>query len=302
MMDGGMKIVAPSDIYKKFKKTIRKYKLIEKDDKILLAVSGGKDSITMLYLFSFLKKEFKFDFEVVHINLGIDNFSKISEEIVKEHCQNLDIKYNIVYLKEYGFTIKDIAKNIHLFKGRSICGICSTIKRYLIHKFARDNGFNKVATAHTLEDFVRFILDFYIDGDIKVLTRTYPKTRSEITNIEFIKPLFLISEKETESFVKRNELKVVSIECPFSKKKISTNLRIAEEIEKLKPRSKEKIVLNFIKYIYPELSKKYLKELNIKPCKICGMPTLREICSFCRIRAIFDSEFRKKFFERTKNT
>ncbi len=288
-----MKIVAPPELVKKIQKVIKRYHLISSKDRILLAVSGGKDSITMLYLFSILKNKYNLDFEIIFVDLGIYKFSEESLKVVEKHAKRLNVKLNVVRLKDYGFTLMDIAKRIDIFKGRSVCGICSTIKRYLIHKFAVDKGFNKIATAHTLEDFARFILDFYIDGDIKVLTRAYPITKSEVTNIYFIKPLFLISEKLTKKFVEMNKLEIVRTHCPFSKKNLSRNLRIIEEMEKIKPGSVENLVKVFVDKVYPILSKEIFKRIRIKKCKICGMPASRDICSFCRIRSIFDKKFRK---------
>jgi uncharacterized protein (TIGR00269 family) len=274
----------------RFEKTIKEYKMVKVGDKVAVAVSGGKDSTTLLHLMVNLAK--KMDFEVIGINidLGIDegtNYSRKSTEFAKRNFEILGIKYRIVNLKEeYGFTISDTKGKL----SRPVCSTCGIVKRYLINKIAIQEGANVVATGHNLNDMAQFILSGYINGDIISLYKLKPILPEEKGFIKKIKPLFLTPEKEILTYALVKGIPFIYDSCPFTFRiggpMQDTLRRSLEGIEEKIPGSMMRLVKNFEEKIRPMIENYVLKEEELSTCKSCGMPTAkgRELCSFCAIR------------------
>jgi uncharacterized protein (TIGR00269 family) len=259
-------------IESKVKNTIEKFRMIKDDDKILVALSGGKDSLAVLHI---LHKLFPDNITAVHINLGIGEFSKESERVVREFCKKLGVKLIIYNLKEnYSFSILDL-------KGERVCGMCGTIKRYLLNKLAYEKGFNKLALGHNLDDELSFILNSLISGDLHQLSRIGPVTETKGKLIGRIKPLYKVYEDEVRKYCEAAGIIPVKLECPNSKfTKQRVYKKALDLIEEKSPGTKLTFISSFLKKIKPILPK---EEVKLNECKVCGFPTTSEVCSFCKI-------------------
>lgn len=259
----------------KVKNTIKKYKLINGKEKILVAVSGGKDSSALLYI---MKKIFPKNITPIHFNLGIDGFSKTSEDAVKKLCKSLKLKPIVINLKNLiGFTISDI-------KSKRICGVCGLIKRYLLNKIAFEMGFDKIAVGHNLDDELSFVLNCLISGDLLQLSRIGPKTETKGKLIGRIKPLYRCYEKEMRAYCEAVRINYVKASCPYSKSaKQEVYKKALNLIEENSPGTKLSFINSFLKKIKPLLPK---EEVKLKKCKECDFPTTSDICAFCKIKKV----------------
>jgi len=269
---------------KRVLKTIQKYKMIQEGDKVLLGVSGGKDSIVLLHILANLQNVLKFEVTPLFIDLGIqlNNYSQISIKVVNKNCKKLGLDVNIVKIQdEYGFSIDKLhAKELK----RPICSICGLIKRYVLNRKAIEFSADKVATGHNLNDEAAILLQNIIGTNINLLSKFGP-VQPALKDLlaSKIKPFFETYEDEILLYANFKNIDYVDVACPYSKGAQLLKLKtIITKLEDIRPGSALTMVRGFYKKIKPLLQS--IKEEKINKCKICNMPTSTEICSFCRLR------------------
>ncbi len=265
------KIALCADCYLEFysrlvHRSIKKHKIFMENDKILLAVSGGKDSSAMASVLS----DIGYGFEMLHIDLGIGRYSEDCRRKVEELAKIVEKDLHVVDLRDYGFKIPEV-------RGR-ICSACGTVKRYVMNKFARENGFTVVATGHTAEDLVSFYLKNVAGGQKEYAEKLLPRVEPfDEKVVARAKPLFEMSEKENMLFAIIKNLPFKGDECPYAPK--PEWKEIVYEIEHKKPG----FVKNFLRGLLVETK----KPLETKYCSICGEVSIGEVCAFCKIRKRF---------------
>ena len=155
-------------IDEKVLKTIRQNKLIDKGDKVLMALSGGKDSVVALHILNDLQERNIIDLTAVTINEGISGYREEGIKIASQNAKILGVNHRIVSFQEYfGLTLDDMMKNQALESDnkRHACTYCGVFRRYLLNKKARELGATKLATAHNLDDEAQSILMNVLRGD-----------------------------------------------------------------------------------------------------------------------------------------
>ncbi|MBW3014915.1 TIGR00269 family protein [Candidatus Woesearchaeota archaeon] len=271
------------NIEKRVKKTIEKYKLINKKDKVLVAFSGGKDSTVLLYIL----KRLGYNPEAITINAFIGNYSKTNLKNAIEFCEQYQIKlHHVSFKKEFGYSLCYI---ISLLKSKGIklnsCTVCGVLRRYLVNKFCRRMKATKVALGHNLDDEAQAIIMNFARGNLEMSARIGPITGliKDKRFIPRIKPLYLITEDEITKYSKLQNFNVTYTECPCSvnayRRSIKETLNKLEKDNKL---IKQNIVLNFLKTL-PKLKRYYKTTEKPQACKICGEPSKSGICKTCQI-------------------
>ncbi len=274
----------------RIERTVEKYKMLEGTRKLGIAVSGGKDSTTLLHVMKKIADKKGIEIFGINIDLGIDqgkSYSSKSTEIAVKNFEMLNVNYRIVNIaKEYGFTIDEAKENIH----RPVCSTCGLSKRYVMNWIALEEGIDTIATGHNVNDNAQFISMGYLTGDVENLSRLRNVAPAENGLVKKIKPLFLTYEKETLTYALIKRIPFIIDSCPNTfrvggrtQDAVRRNL---EEMEDKIPGYMLNLVENFERKIRPALEEKYLKKEEVSKCKICGMPTSkgRDICSFCAIR------------------
>lgn len=214
---------------------IDKYNMISENDKIAVCVSGGKDSVFMLYALSNLKKYYPIKFDLVAIsvdpcfNNALTDFSSI-----ESLCKDLGVEYHIKKT-QIATIVFDIKKETHP------CSLCAKMRRGALHNMALDLGCNKIALGHSLNDATEtFIMNLFDCGSIGCFA---PITYLSRKNIHVIRPLIFCTEPKIKSFIAHNNLPIVKSNCPVNG---FTN------------RQKTKELLNSLKKQYPDLDKKLI--------------------------------------------
>lgn len=218
------------------------YNLINHGDKIVIGLSGGKDSIVLTYVLSLYQKFSHTDFIIqpVTLDLGFDGFDSTG---LKQFCESLGLNLIVEDSREvYQILLKqkELQKLEHL-----PCSICSRMKKASINKVANELEFNKVAFAHHADDAVETLIMNAIYGS-RIATFS-PKMHLEKANIDFIRPLLLCHEKQIEQLVKEENLPVFGSHCPA---------------DKTTTREDVKTMLSSLYHRYPEAKENFITMLN----------------------------------------
>lgn len=187
------------------RKAIEEYNMIEENDKIAICLSGGKDSITMLYAFKALQRFYPKKFQLIAISID-PGFEFFDTDFLKQLCKDVDIPL---------FIEKNNAKEIvfDIRKEKNPCSLCANLRRGVINSIAIREGCNKIALGHNQDDVLEtFLLNLFYTGSIGTFA---PKSYMDRSKITLIRPLIYTPEKETRRFVKKNNLSVMKKVCPM---------------------------------------------------------------------------------------
>ena len=202
-----MEFVMPQIIFSKIFRAVVEFELIDDGDKILIGVSGGKDSLLLTYALACLKRRTKKNFSLAALTIDpqfTDDFGKKISR-VKNFCNELGIEHTIHRV--------DIAALIREQNNKSPCFTCAYFRRAAVNRLAVEIGANKVAYAHHLDDAVEtFFMSLLSSGQ---LTTFQPKTFLDRTNVTVIRPLVYLREHEIENFAAERGFDVLKSPCPF---------------------------------------------------------------------------------------
>ena len=199
-----MAVKLSKKIMSKLGKTNAEFELIQEGDKILVGLSGGKDSLTMIHAMKEQQRRapFKFEFLAVTISYGMgENFEKLSA-----HCKKYDIPHIVHETQTYELAKDKIRKN------SSYCSFFSRMRRGYLYSVAKEHGCNKVALGHHMDDAAEsFFMNFIYNGQMRSLA---PKYRAE-NGLIVIRPLIQMRERQLTAFVQDNGIEAIGDEaCP----------------------------------------------------------------------------------------
>ncbi len=270
--------------------TIKKYHLFDEEEKLIVAVSGGKDSLSV---WSILNK-LGYTADALYIHLGIEEYSDLSLEKILKMADILKSRvYIFNVLKIFG---KDIYKLSRVMK-RVPCSACGTIKRYIMNRVCMDKGYTTVVTGHNIDDEASALFgnilywkDEYIGKKNLVLEGREGHLSKKV------KPFFLCSEREIAAYAILNDIDYIKQECPYS---VGANTLIYKEIlnklEVKSPGTKLQFVKGYLK-AYKSYEKEHIKTID-NFCSQCGYPTYGDLCNFCRFAEKLDVGFAVHFDE-----
>lgn len=261
-------------------KTIRQFELLDKEENIGVALSGGKDSLTLLHLSNKLSKQNpKIKINAIAIDEGLASYREKTLKTAKEFCGKNSIKLDIFsYKEEFGLTLDEMLKILNVRP----CTICGIFRRYLLNKKSRELKLTKLATGHNLDDECQSILMNQMRNDLKASARLGPKV-GLLHNDKFvqrIKPLYLCTEKEVTTYAFLNNLLDNFNECPNAAQSYRAQVRdMLNEMEHKFPGTKYSIVNSFLQTL-PYFKEKF-KDGSIRICAKCSEPSSNEICNAC---------------------
>ena len=187
------------------RKAIENYNMIDDGDKIAVALSGGKDSITLLMGLKALQRFFPKKFELIAISIN-PGFEFFNSKFLKDTCTKIGIEDF-----EMESHIKEIVFDIR--KEKSPCSLCANLRRGMLNSVAIEQGCNKLALGHNEDDVLEtFFLNMLYAGNLSTFAPVSYMDRSKIT---LIRPLIYAPEKEIKKFIKRNNIEIMPKNCPM---------------------------------------------------------------------------------------
>jgi uncharacterized protein (TIGR00269 family) len=274
-------------IEEKVRTTIAKYKMLEFDDRIAVAVSGGKDSVSLLHVLAKIERSYpKTSLVAVTVDEGIKGYRDEALKIAAENCKKLGIEHHVVSFKElYGYRLDQIVKRLKQ-KGDSRltpCAYCGVLRRKALNIAARSLKADKLATAHTLDDETQTILLNIFHGDVLRIAREKPVTdEAHPKLVKKVKPFCEIPEKETALYAYIRKIKFQSTPCPYASEALRNDVRIMLNRMEEKHAGIKFTIFKSIERIRPALEEIAKKE-GLRECDECGEPTTERICKTCQM-------------------
>jgi uncharacterized protein (TIGR00269 family) len=259
-------------------KAIEKFDMISPDDKVLVAVSGGKDSLAVWDLLV----ELGYRADGLYIGLGIGDYSETSAEYARDFARQRGLHLVEVSLRgEYGYDIPTASRATR----RVPCSACGTSKRHLFDKAAIDGGYTVLVTGHNLDDEAAVLFGNTLRWDVDYLARQLPVLPARAGFPKKVKPLVRLTEREMAAWCIVRGIDYVVDECPMALGNKHLAYKAAlNAIEQESPGSKAAFYLNFLDNMAPILAGRTIAETEgLGECTRCGAPTPGEICAFCRI-------------------
>lgn len=262
-------------------KGIRKQHLFNHEDRILVALSGGKDSLALMYELGRLG----YQVTGLHIDLGIPGSSPAARLAVEEFCQKHDLPLIVKEMEAEGLAIPKVKARVR----RPICSACGKIKRHFFNRIALERGFNVLATGHNLDDEIARLFSNTLRWDTAYLSDQGPLLEEESGHGGFVrkvKPLWRLSEFETANYAFLRGIDYHFAPCPYSRGASFTfHKKIWADIEEEMPGRKLDFYQGFLERGRTVFARAAGEEGDpLRACAVCGMPTSQEVCGVCRIR------------------
>jgi uncharacterized protein (TIGR00269 family) len=271
----------------KVRATISKYEMLKPDDRIMVAVSGGKDSVVLLHLLAKMEKAFsEATLCAVTIDEGVKGYRDKALKIAVKNCQELGIEHAVVSFKEmFGHELDelvDIAREKGE-RGLTPCAYCGVLRRRALNTTAREAGVDKLATGHSLDDETQTMMLNIVHGDALRIARVRPVLPLIHPRlVQRIKPVCEVPEKEIVLYAYLKRFQFQDVPCPYARMALRNDVRnMLNRMEHKHPGTKFTIFRS-IERIRPGLEA-MAKGGELQNCRVCGEPTIAVICRSCQM-------------------
>jgi len=274
-------------IEEKVRGTIAKYRMFEFDDRIAVAVSGGKDSVSLLHVLAKIERDYpKASLVAVTVDEGIKGYRDEALKIAAENCKKLVVEHHVVSFKElYGYTLDEIVRRVKQkdYGGLTPCAYCGVLRRKALNLASRKVKADKLATAHTLDDEAQTILLNIFHGDVLRIAREKPFTdEAHPKLVQKVKPFCEIPEKETALYAYVRKIKFQSTPCPYASEALRNDIRAMLNRMEERHAGIKFTIFKSIEKVRPALERIAKKE-GLRECSECGEPTTERICKTCQM-------------------
>lgn len=265
-------------IIRKAAKTISKYKMIKPRDVVGVAVSGGKDSLSLLHALKQISASNSFTLRAITIDEGIPGYRDEALGIVQNFCKSLDVEHSVYSYKElFGTTLEESLELREAGKTSS-CSICGILRRRAIDFGAKELDVDVVATGHNLDDYIQTFIINLLSGDTNKIGWMDPEPAER--KASRIKPFCEIYENEIVFYAFTNDIPFQSEECPHMNEGIRTEIRnFLNSLEKNHVGIKNNMYKSILKI---SAATKDGSAKTRKSCSRCGSECTGETCSACK--------------------
>ena len=265
-------------------KTIRRFQMFGKDDRVLVAVSGGKDSLALWDVL--LQLGYQAEGLYIQLGIGDGDYSGESQRRVAAFAEARGARYHAVSVQEaHGLSVPELSRQRR--RGHKVCSLCGLVKRYIMNRFAHEGGYAAVATGHNLDDEAAVLVQNVLHWEAGYLGRQSPVLPSTHPNLaRKVKPLCLVYERESAAYALVRGIDYIYDECPYAVgAKTIFYKELLNQLERTSPGAKFQFYRQFLRakdvgaIQFTEIARPPLHD-----CETCGQPTTAPgMCAFCRL-------------------
>ncbi len=272
-------------VERKVEETIKSSKLVKRGSRIGVALSGGKDSLTVLYILKGLAEDLDLTIHAISVDEGIEDYREEGLKAAEELCLELNVPWHVVSFKDaFDKTLDDMKQRGE----RGPCTYCGVFRRRLLNKKANELELDLLVTGHNLDDEVQSILMNYLRGDVERLARLGRGLRNEGL-VRRLKPLREIPEREIALYAVLSDFDVSFDECPYALEGFRTKVRdFVNDLEQDHPGIKFSILRGYERML-PSLD---VGSATIRECNSCGESTPNETCKVCSLLSDLDQSLK----------
>jgi uncharacterized protein (TIGR00269 family) len=259
-------------------RAIDEFEMIRPGERVLVAVSGGKDSLAIWDLLVGLG----YEADGLYVGLGIGDYSDTSHDYARDFAARRQLRLQVVDLPaEYGYDIPTGARAAR----RAPCSACGLSKRHLFDRAALDGGYDVLVTGHNLDDEAAVLFGNVLHWQTEYLGRQHPVLEARDGFPRKVKPLVRLSERETAAYCIVSGIDYVVEECPMAAGNKHLGYKDAlNRIEQASPGAKADFYFRFLRQA-AEAFRAEAEESRegLGACRSCGAPSPLEVCAFCRL-------------------
>jgi uncharacterized protein (TIGR00269 family) len=261
------------------RRAIADHDMIHAGDRVLVAVSGGKDSLALWDLLV----DLGYDADGLYLGLGIGEYSEDSGTAARAFAHGRGFELHEVDLAaDFGYDVPGAAAATH----RAPCGACGLSKRHLFNAVAVERGYDVVATGHNLDDEAAVLLGNVLRWEAGYLGRQHPVLPEAPGFARKVKPLYRLAERETAAYCVLRGIEYQVEECPMAEGNRHLGYKdVLNALEHRSPGAKASFLFGFIERAHDRFVDDADDErASLQTCAICGSPTTGDVCAFCRLR------------------
>ena len=269
-------------------KTMNKFQMILPEDRLCVAVSGGKDSLTVLYLTQkYLQKHhLTLPLFALAVDEGIADYREHTLQDLQRFCTEHHVPLTVVsFQEELGRTLDEAYPVINKDTKKKPCNICGVWRRYLLNKHAQKLGATKVITGHNLDDEAQAIVMNWFKANTDLAARLGPVSgiREHHLFVQRVKPLYLSPEKEVRLYAFLKGFQIQFAECPYSQSGYRHDIQEMLNAFENKYRGTKQGLVNSFLSLLP-LLKENSEDAPVGRCSVCSGAATQETCNACRMK------------------
>jgi tRNA-5-methyluridine54 2-sulfurtransferase len=258
-------------------KAIDQFDMLQPGERVLVAVSGGKDSLALWDLLL----DLGYEVDGLYVGLGIGEYSDSSATYARAFAEERDLRLVEVDLREtHGYDIPTGARSAR----RAPCSVCGISKRHVFDQAALDGGYDALATGHNLDDEAAVLFGNVLRWETEYLARQQPVLPARDGFPRKVKPLVRLAERETAAYCILRGIDYEVEECPMAVGNKHLGYKEAlNAIEVTSPGSKQQFYFGFLERVAAQFTADEDEGVALSACERCGAPTPGDVCAFCRL-------------------
>jgi uncharacterized protein (TIGR00269 family) len=260
------------------RRTIADFEMFEPGQRVLIAISGGKDSLALWDILLALDVAA----DGLYLGLGIEGYSDDSASYARAFASARRVTLLEIDLpRDLGY---DIPTGSRVAR-RAPCSACGLSKRHLFNRAALDGRYDVIATGHNLDDEAAVLFGNVLRWSTEYLGRQLPVLPASTGFVRKVKPLVRLSERETAAYCVLRDIDYIVDECPMAEGNKHLGYKTAlNDIEVQSPGTKAAFYFGFLERVSSRFTSDAMDEqAGLRSCEQCGAPTTGEVCAFCRL-------------------
>jgi tRNA-5-methyluridine54 2-sulfurtransferase len=261
---------------KQVAEAVHRYRMFSREETILVAVSGGKDSLALWDVLI----EDGYRTAGLYLDLGIFDYSHESKGKCEAFAASREQTLHVVRVAEAVGAAIPVVQPI---TRRPACSACGLSKRYLMNRAALEHGYSVVATGHNLDDEAATLFGSVMHWQTDALPRQSPALPSTHPKlVRRVKPLYRLSELETAAYAFLRGIDYIVEECPFAQGATSiAHKEVLNRLEEASPGAKHNFLFGFLDRAQPAFER--AEGVELRECASCGQVTTGSVCAFCKL-------------------